>query len=160
MSFADILDNSLIRSNRLGEWKCSDVIDFEYWDIRYEIPERINDPKELVNYIAKKYSNLKDFTFKQSEVLSFYFWIKDELVKLNSIEIEVLTPRNNKTSSIIPSPRKRDYSALMELHSLAGTDLFMREKYKRSKYSEVFEILLALTIDSESEIKKQNDRVH
>ena len=149
-----ILDENIKRSNTLSGWESPPMIEYKYWDIRYEFPERITDPLSLINYIAENYANINVDNLKQNDIFSFYFWVKDELSNIFETEINHLTSRTKAKSKYTPSERSKDFSALMELHQLAGKDLELRRKYKEAQYQEVFEILLAMVIESEGTFKE------
>lgn len=150
---AKILEDNIKRSDKLKEWQSPPLIQYDYWDIRYEIPEKITDPIALISYIAEKYAKIKFSDLTQGDVLSFYFWIKDEMLNISETEMQHLTNRSKNKSRYVPSERAREFSALMELYQLAGKDIDMWEKFKKTKYEIVFEILLAMTIESEGTFK-------
>lgn len=142
-----LLDNNIKRSNKLGDFILNDIIDLEYWEVRYTLPElMMNGLDELISYFEKKY-NLKNVTL--AEKVSFYFFVKDELVRISQMEMQALTPMVTQKSNVIPSPRSKEHPALMELHMLSDGCPLKAKKIKKLKYSEVFDILLAITIKSE-----------
>lgn len=143
-----ILDDNIKRSNKLGNFECPDIIDLPYWDIRYNLPEKImKGMDELCSHFVKNISNFTD-----GEKISFYFWIKDELQAIAEMERNVLTPRRKSIkSNYKPSPRTREYYYLIELNQLSGGCPIKAEKIKKMKYSIIFETLLANVINSEGE---------
>lgn len=143
-----ILDDNIKRSRKLGKFECPDVIDLPYWDVRYTLPEKIMEGiDDVCEHFVKNITNLA-----QSEKVSFYFWIKDELQAIARMESETLTPRRTKIkSNYKPSPRAKDYHYLIELNELSGGCPIKAEKIKKMKYSIIFETLLAKVINSEGE---------
>ena len=148
-----ILDETLKRSSKLKDWESIPLIDYTYWDIRYNLPNKINDPYELIRYICLNYAKIEVESLTQSEILSFFFWVKDELVKIHDTERKHLTSRSTTKSKYVPSERAKDFNGLMELHSLTPCPV-MKEKYKKMKYSVIFETLLARVIEGEGSYKK------
>lgn len=146
-----LLDRNLKRSPKLGKWESLDVIDYEYWEIRYTLPElMMKGYEDIYLYFSSKYS-IKNV--KLADKVSFYFWLKDELQNIAKMEIDVLSPRVISKSNIKPSPRAKDYYYLVELYGLSGGCPIKGEEIKKMKYSIVFETLMAKVIDSEKEWK-------
>lgn len=146
-----ILDDNIKRSNKLGDWTAPEIIDFEYWEVRYILPEKVMEGvDELFNYFDAKYK-IKNCNL--ADKVSFYFWIKDELMEVAKMEQQVLTPLNIQKSSYKQSPRAKEYYYLIELDNLADGCPIKKEKIKKMKYSVIFETLLANVINSEGEWK-------
>ena len=146
-----ILDKALVRSNNLGEWISPDVIDYEYWDVRHNIPKLIQDLETVVKYVCEKYA--KNVLFKdlsQNEKISFYFFLKDEMEQIYTTEKNHLQTRVISKSNKKPSPRAKEQPALMELHRLSNGCPVKKDKIKKMAYSSVFETLLAMVIESEA----------
>lgn len=147
-----ILDKTIKRSRELCGWECPDIIEFEYWDVRYVLSDKMkNDPMSIATYILQKYGNIKK-EISQSENISFFFWIKDELVEIAEMEKLNLTSRKVKTkqqSKYKPSPRINDFPQLIELFRLSDGNPLVAEKIKKLKYSVIFETLLAKVIENE-----------
>lgn len=145
---AKILEDNIERSDSLGGWVSPPLIDYSYWDIRYTLPRLLSDLVELIDYICKKYLINKD-KLNQAEILSFYFFLKDELIKISETEQAHLTNRNNVKSKYKPSARSKDFTGVLELNRLSGGCPIKAKEIKEMKYSEVFETLLAQVIESE-----------
>ncbi|HLS52729.1 MAG TPA: hypothetical protein VK031_02070 [Tissierellaceae bacterium] len=143
-----ILDENIERSNKLGKWISPDVIDYTYWEVRYILPDKLSDITELINYICDKHKINKD-KLSQAEIISFFLFMKDSLVRIAEVEQGNLQPRVVNKSKFKPSPRAKDYPAIIELNRLSGGCPIKAKEIKEMKYSEVFETLLALTIESE-----------
>src|SRR5690554_773491 len=106
-----ILDDNIKRSNKLGCWTAPEIIDFEYWEVRYILPEKVMEGvEELFNYFDAKYK-IKNCNL--ADKVSFYFWIKDELMEVAKMEQQVLTPLNIQKSSYKQSPRAKEYYYLI-----------------------------------------------
>lgn len=151
----DFIDKFLKRSDTIQGWKCIDVIDFDYWDVRYKLPKKITDPKGFVSYICEKYGGGIDFEkLTTNEILEFYFWVKDELIKIGATERVWLTPKKlSAKTNTIPSPDLKDFLGLMELLRLSDFCPIKKEQIKKEKYSSVFEVLLGLRIEGDKVYK-------
>lgn len=146
-----LLDKTIKRSNSLGNYTIDNIINLEYWEVRYTLPELVMQGlDELISYFVTK-NKIKNINL--AEKVSFYFFIKDELVSIANMERQILTPMVTQKSNVIPSPRAREFPALMELNMLSGGCPLKAKKIKKLKYSEVFDMLLAITIKSEEKIK-------
>lgn len=147
-----ILDKTIKRSRSLCGWECPDIIELEYWDVRYVLSDKMNsDPMSIAPYILEKYGNIKE-QISQRENISFFFWVKDELLDIAEMEKLNLTSRKVKTkqqSKYKASPRINDFPQLIELFRLSDGNPLTAEKIKKLKYSVIFETLLAKTIENE-----------
>lgn len=148
---AKILDKTIKRSKIICGWECIDVISMEYWDVRYILPDKLaNDPMSISEYLLNKYANKKDKP-SQPDNISFFFWVKDELNEIAEMEKLHLTSRKRgkSKSKFKPSQRIKDFPQLIELYRLSDGNPILGEKIKKSKYSLIFEYLLAKTIENE-----------
>ena len=153
-----LLDKNLERCNKLGNWTAPDIVSFEYWDVRYVLPKYLMEGVEqIINYLAEKYKvkgKLSD-----NDRLSFYFHIKDELLRVAEMErsgeaslVSQMTASKTK-GKIKPSPRRQSFPELMELDLLSNGDPIKAQIIKKMKYEDVWESLLARAIKNEDEYK-------
>lgn len=153
-----LLDKNLERSNKLGNWTAPDIVSFEYWDVRYVLPKYLMEGVEqIINYLVEKY-NIKG-KLSDNDRLSFYFHIKDELLRVAEMErtgeaslVSRMTATKTK-AKIKPSPRRQSFPEVMELDILSNGDPIKAQIIKKMKYEEVWETLLARAIKNEDEYK-------
>ena len=150
---SNILDKTIKRSRFICGWECPDIIYLEYWDVRYILSEKMtSDPMSISTYILEKYAKIKKKP-TQAENISFFFWVKDEMVEIAEMEKLNLTSRKVRTkqqSKYKPSPRINDFPQLIELNRLSDFNPLLNEKIKKLKYSVIFETLLAKVIENEA----------
>lgn len=132
-----------------------DIIEMEYWDVRFILPKLMMDGvTEVTDYLIEKYK-IKGDTSHRSR-FSFYFHLKDELLKVAKMEREgegriVPHRKPKKKSGIKPSPRRNHFPELLELDILSQGDVLRAQEIKRLPYSIVYEQLLVESIKQEDE---------
>lgn len=151
-----VLDKNLARSNKLGDWTAPDIVKFEYWDVRYNLPHYVmSGIDETIAYLVEKFKIKGSLTDK--EKFSFFFHLKDELIRVSEMErsgqaslVSQMTSSKGK-SKIKPSPRRKQFPEVMELALLSGKDPIKAAAIKRLPYEDVWEMLLAIAIEREDE---------
>src|SRR5690554_1797140 len=151
-----ILDKNLKRVNKLSNWTAPDIVSFEYWDVRYILPRLVMDGvEEVISYLVSKY-NIKG-KISDKEKFSFFFHLKDELVRVSEMErtgeaslVSRMSAKVGK-SKVKPSPRRATFPELMELDLLAKGDPEKAQRIKKMPYEQVWETLLAEAIKREDE---------
>lgn len=151
-----VLDKNLERSNKLGNWTAPDIVKFEYWDVRYNLPHYVmSGIDETIAYLVEKFKIKGKLTDK--EKFSFFFHLKDELVRVSEMErsgqasLVSQMPRTKSKAKIKPSPRRQTFPEIMELDLLAKEDPEKAQRIKKMPYDEVWETLLAIAIKREDE---------
>lgn len=146
----DLLDEHLERTNKLGKFICPNLEELEYWEIRMILPYLLEGGYGVLSeYFKEKYNTGK---FDNPNAISFFYYIYDELRRISELESRHITFKQD--TNVIHSPRAREFPHLMELAQLSGFCPIKAEQIKKMKYGDIFDMLLAQSIDSEKQFKK------
>lgn len=145
----ETLDKFIVRKDKINGWKCDDIIGFEYWDVRYEIPELMRESMiKTTEFVAKKYGGVKE-EISTGDAVSFFFHLKDKFLEWGAFEAQNLMSMTRSKQVYIPSKRAREFPQLVELVTLCDNDITKMNEVKKMKYGEVLDFLFGSVIKNE-----------